>query len=233
MKTILLKVSGKIFSQETGAIQATMARSLVNQIKQLNAQNYRFGIVIGGGNFFRGAQQGKALQMQRAAADHVGMLATVMNGIILNDVFSQAGVASTVLNALAIPGVADIISDQAIHEHLQQNRCIIFTGGTGCPYFSTDTNAVIRALQIGATELWKATNVDYLYDADPATNPQAKPITTITMQEAFNKNLRVMDAAAFALARDHHLPIRVFNIWKQDALLNAAQDATFGSTITV
>ncbi len=233
MKTILLKLSGQIFTKDNGSINQETALHLIDQIKQLRQQQYKFGIVIGGGNFFRGASEGKQLQMQRAAADNVGMLATVMNGLILHDLFTQAKVPAKILSAVAISGVVEIINQEALNKSSQQNDCIIFTGGTGCPYFSTDTNAIIRALQINAHEVWKATNVDGVYSDDPAINKTAQPLQRITFQEALNKNLRIMDMTAFSLAQDHKLTIRVFNVWKKNSLLNAAQDATFGSTITL
>ncbi len=233
MKTILLKISGNIFTSNANIISSEPAFSVIKQIKQLKTEGYQFGIVIGGGNFFRGAQQGKQLQMQRSTADHVGMLATTMNGLILKDLFRQADVKVTLLNAIAIPGIAEIIDQETIDNHAKQDHCIIFAGGTGCPYFSTDTNAIIRALQIGAHEVWKATNVDYIYDKDPATNIDSKPLSKVTFKEAINNNLRVMDIAAYSLAHEHKMPVRIFNIATKDALLSAAHDPTFGSTITL
>lgn len=233
MKTILLKLSGQLLSKQTGLIEKEPMLGIIDQVKQLVNAGYRFGIVIGGGNFFRGAQDGQHLQMQRSAADQVGMLATIMNSIILQDLLQQAGLKSLMLSSIAISGVIDPITPVSIDQGLLSNACILFAGGTGCPYFSTDTNAVVRALQIGAIEIWKGTDVDYVYDADPAKNTNAKPLVKLTFQEALNQKLRVMDMTAFCLAQDHELKIRIFNVLQKNALLNVANDASFGSTIAI
>lgn len=231
MKTVLLKISGELFSNTTTQFNTELIESITAQINELRA-TIRFGIVIGGGNFFRGLQQGKALKLRQATADMVGMLGTVMNGIMLQEFFEKAGITTRLLSAMHIPEVAEPIQQALIDRALTDHQCIIFAGGTGLPYFSTDTNAIIRALQIGAHEVWKATKVDYVYAADPMINPSAQPLATLTYQEAIDKDLKIMDKSAFVLAQEHAIPFRIFNLFSKNALINVAQDKNFGSTIT-
>lgn len=233
MKNILLKLSGQLFTRESNGINQRPAILLADQLKELISQGYFFSIVIGGGNFFRGGSDGKQLNMERSSADSVGMLATIMNGIIIQDIFLQRGIATKLLSAIPIPGIGDVITPLVIAQCQQAKISPIFVGGTGCPYFSTDTNAVVRALQVGATEVWKATNVDGLYSDDPTNNPQATLVPQITFQEAITKKLRVMDTAALSLALEHRLLVRIFNATEQNSLLKAAADQTFGSIITI
>jgi uridylate kinase len=187
---------------------------------------------MGGGNFFRARKQGVMWGMQQAPADTVGMLATVMNGLIWADLLTQAQVPTVVLSALSIPGLVQPISHETITHAQKNNNIIIFTGGTGNPYFTTDTAAVLRGLQMGAREIWKATGVDYIFDADPAQNPQAHPIKNISYHDFIEKKLGIMDLTAITMAQENNIIIRVFNIFTPQALFNAAHDKTIGSTIS-
>ncbi len=222
---ILLKLTGNVLDEGP-----TLLENIVTQIKQLDAT---FGIVIGGGNFFRGARQSAALHISEQTGHSVGMLATMMNGLIVQDIFEQAGIATTLFSALTCPSVALPLSPQAIRNALSQSRCVIFSGGTGNPYVSTDTTAVIRALQINASQLWKATKVDGVYTADPNKDPNAQRLPSLTYQQALDQHLGVMDATAFALAQEHKLELKVFNIFSDNALIQVAKDPSFGSTLSV
>lgn len=231
MKKVLIKISGQLFDHDGASFNKEFAKSFCAQLVELQ-KTMQCGIVIGGGNFFRGHQHGKQLELQRVAADTVGMLATMMNGVILHNFLRNAGIDALLLSAVYAPQVAPIISQEAIDQALRKNQCIIFAGGTGNPFVSTDTNAIIRALQINADQVWKATTVDAVYDADPKKNPGAKAYKHLSYQEVISKQLNVMDGAAIALAQEHKIVIRVFDVFAPSALLQAARDQTIGSTIS-
>lgn len=230
-KRILLKLTGEVLvSADTGKPDASVLNQIARNIKQL--PDHQFGIVVGGGNFFRGAQHGAALGMTEAAGHQVGMLATLMNGTIIKDLCEKQGLAVTMFSAIDCPQVGLPISAQAIHNALAENHIVIFAGGTGNPFFSTDTNAIIRGLQMKAHEVWKGTKVDGVYSSDPRINPDAQRLAHLTPYEALEKRLKIMDATAFMLAAEHNIPIRVFNIFTQDALLYASRDPEYGSLIS-
>lgn len=227
---ILLKITGELFlDPETHALKPDHIIHLAEQIKQL--PSIRFGIVVGGGNFFRGSKQGKDLGLVPSNAHYIGMLATIMNGVILKNIFDAQGLSSIVLSALHCPEIAPYISQDAIDQALEHKKIIIFTGGTGNPFFSTDTNAILRGLQINAEAVWKGTKVDGVYDRDPIQYPEAQKFTQLSFDEAIQRKLKIMDLAAFSLAQEHRLPIRVFNIFEPNALTKLAHDATRGSLI--
>lgn len=229
-KTILLKLTGEVFLSPTKSLDNSTIKTIAKQIKQLS-NTYYFGIVVGGGNFFRGNTHGKALGISPSVGHQIGMLATVMNGLIIKDLFEQEGISSTVFCALPSSEIGVTISQQGINTCIEKGTCIIFTGGTGNPFFTTDTTAIVRALQMQAHMVWKATHVDGIYDADPKQNPEALLLKKISFQEALDKNLKIMDATAFTLAKENRLPIRVFNIFQPNALLEAAQSPDFGSIV--
>lgn len=229
-KRILLKLTGEILKASRTDLNSAHARTIAQQIKQLQSE-YQFGIVIGGGNFFRGSKEGQQLGLTPSVGHQIGMLATMMNGLILKDLFEQEGVSCTLFCAIPASEIGIPVSQQAITEALSKGHCLIFTGGTGNPFFTTDTTSVLRGLQIEADQVWKGTGVDGVYDSDPVKNQHATFLKSVTHHEALLKNMGIMDATAFALARAHGLTIRVFNIFAQDAILSAAKDATFGSTI--
>ena len=230
-KTILLKMSGELFTITDPETGGGSVRKIVTDIASL-AQKIRLCLVIGGGNFFRGEQESKALDLPEDVGHEVGMLATIMNGKILQALLEQHGCAATILTALPSSGYR-AISHESIDTALAQNRVIIFVGGTGNPYFSTDTAAVIRGLQIGAWQLWKATKVDGIYDKDPRAHRDAKLFKSITYDEALNQKIGVMDLTAMTLAAKYKLPIRVFNLFASNALGNALNDPNFGSLLQV
>ncbi len=230
-KRILLKLTGEIFLRPgTDTLSAQPINGVIEQLKHL-APTHQFGIVIGGGNFFRGSKEGIALGVRLPVGHQVGMLATMMNGLILKDLFEQQGLESTVLCAIPTPGIGLSTSQQEINTALDSNALLIFTGGTGNPFFTTDTNAILRALQIEADEIWKATNVDGVFTADPRTNKDAHLLKQLRYQEALDKNLAIMDATAFVLAAQHKQKVRIFNIFNENALLHAAHNEHFGSLI--
>lgn len=230
MKKVLLKLSGELLT--TDSIVKAFIEKIAQQIKTLQNNDYFFSIVIGGGNFFRGGRQAEQFGISRSSADTVGMLATLMNGVILQDIFASHGITTKVLSALPAPTVADYVSQHAIDAAYKEKQCIIFAGGTGMPYFSTDTNAVVRALQMRADWMWKATNVDYVYTADPNKDTSSKPLEKLSYDDILTQNLNVMDKTAVILAQDHTLPIRVFNLFEDNALIKVANDNDFGSTIS-
>ena len=228
---ILLKLTGQIFlNKTTGLTDSSLANSIVDQIKKLSS-THQFGIVIGGGNLFRGSQQGKQLGLSPWAAHTSGMLATLINGVMLSDILIRAGIKTTLVSALHCPQVAEPISQQRVNEALKNGQCIIFAGGTGNPYFTTDTNAILRALEIGSLEVWKGTSVPGVYESDPLKVPTAKMLKKVSYKQALDNHLGIMDTTAFTLAHDNGLTIRVFNIFEQDALVQAAQDSNFGTII--
>ena len=234
MQTVLIKISGELLkglnSSSSQRVDATFVQSIAHDIKQI-AKTHNVHFVIGGGNFFRGARDGVAAGLRQPVADTVGMLATIMNGIMLHEFFAAAGITSTVMSALPIPGVVAPCCQEHIDKACADHTPIIFVGGTGNPYVSTDTAAVIRALQVNATCIWKASNVDGVYDNDPATHKNAQLIKEISYQDAYQQNIRVMDMSAITLAQQHKITLRVFSIFTPGALLNAARDNNFGSTI--
>lgn len=235
-KTLLIKISGELFSyrhqksQEKPALDKDLIKNIIDQIKALS-KNHKIGLVLGGGNFFRGASDRKIIGLHQTAAHSVGMLSTIVNGIILQDLLTQGDVASVLLSAFPCPNIAEPLSQNSIDNAFMQKKCIIFVGGTGNPFFTTDTNAVLRGLQIEASEVWKATKVDGIYEEDPEVNKDAKLYQTISFQEVLNKKLNVMDQTAITLAQENNLPIRVFNLFTPDAFHKALENPEFGSRI--
>lgn len=230
-KKILLKITGTVLiDQQTKELTVSLLTNLINQIKKLLA-THQFGIVIGGGNFFRGTQQGSKLGITPSIAHMIGMLSTIMNGFIIKDIMEKHDLSSTHFCALYSPEIGTAITTQKIKSALRNNQMLIFTAGTGNPFFTTDTSAVLRALQMNADEIWKGTNVDGVYTADPRKNPNAQLIPFLSYKQALDKNLTIMDATAFTLANHYKQRIRIFNIFTPNALCRAAQDNTFGSTI--
>lgn len=227
---ILLKITGEILLDDKKELSNISIQNIAVQIKKLQPA-YQFGIVIGGGNFFRGAKQGKQLGISPSVGHQIGMLGTMMNGLILKDIFEQYDIPCTLFCAVPAAEVGIPISQQAIESALAKERCPIFTGGTGNPFFTTDTTAVLRGLQINAKQVWKGTGVEGIYNKDPHQFPDAQLIKEISYQEALLEELAILDSTAFALAQRHQLPLRVFNIFEPDALLKAAHDPHFGSIV--
>ena len=223
METILIKLSGEVFCGD-------FVQTLISQIKELK-KKFNIGIVVGAGNIFRGNQHGKQLDIKKTTAHTAGMVATIINGLILKDLLEKDGVEAELFSAINCPEVACIIKQSKIDKTLKQNKVLIFTGGTGNPFFTTDTNAVLRALQIGAKQILKGTKVDGIYESDPMENKDSKLLKKLTYKEFLEKELKVMDLTAITLAQEHNLKIKVFNLFEKEALLKVIQNADFGSTI--
>ncbi len=217
-KRILLKLSGEaLMGEDTYGINRQTIDRIVGEIGQVVALGVEVGVVIGGGNIFRGVALGAA-GMDRATADYMGMLATIMNALALQDAMRRAGLNARVQSALNIEQVVEpYIRGKAIR-YLEEGKVVVFAAGTGNPFFTTDTAAALRGSEIGAEVVLKATKVDGVYTADPKTHSDAQRYQRLTFDEAIIKNLRVMDATAFALCRDQKLPITVFSIFKAGAM---------------
>ena len=217
---ILLKLSGEaLMGQDAFGVNPEIVTKIVKEIKVAKELGIEVAVVIGGGNIFRGVALGAA-GMDRATADYMGMLATVMNALALQDAMKHEGVVSRVQSAINIDQVVEpYIRGKAI-KYLEDKRIVIFAAGTGNPFFTTDTAAALRAMEINAEIMIKATKVDGIYSEDPVKNPDAKRYKTITFDDAIQKNLKVMDATAFTLCRDQKLPIGVIDIFKENALKN-------------
>ncbi len=196
---------------ESHGVHPDTVMRLAGEIAEARALGVEMSLVVGGGNFFRGAS-GTGRMFERSTADTVGMLATVMNGLILQDALERVGLQTRVLSAVQMPQVCEMFIRRRAIRHLGKGRLVLFVAGTGHPYFSTDTGAALRALEIGAEAILKGTKVDGVYTADPVTNADAQRFERITYQEVIEKGLRVLDQTAVALCRENRLPLHVFNI---------------------
>ncbi len=212
-KRIVLKLSGEALQGSLGfGIDSKVLEDLARQIKEIKELGVQITIVVGGGNIFRGLKTSSATGMERATADYMGMLATAINGLALQDVLERAGVPTRVQTAIEIAKVAEPYIRRRAIRHLEKGRVVIFVGGIGSPFFTTDTTAALRAMEIGADVVLKATNVDGVYTDDPATNRHAKKFTTLTFFDVLKKGLKVMDATAVSLCMSSNVPIVVFNL---------------------
>ncbi|MDP5029494.1 MAG: UMP kinase [Paraglaciecola sp.] len=217
-RRILLKLSGEALMGEEGfGIDPKVLERMAQEIKELVELGVQVGLVIGGGNLFRGEGLAKA-GMNRVVGDHMGMLATVMNGLAMRDALHRASVNARLMSAIPLNGVCDDYNWAEAISLLKSGRVVIFSAGTGNPFFTTDSAACLRGIEIEADAVFKATKVDGVYDADPVKNPHAVMYKTLTYNEVLDKELKVMDLAAFTLARDHNMPIRVFNMNKPGCL---------------
>ena len=218
VRRILLKLSGEaLMGPDSFGYHAETMAGFVDQIREVTALGVQVGIVVGGGNLFRGAT-GALSGMDRATADAMGMLATVMNALAMKDALVQAGVPARVQTAVSIAHVGEGFERDAAVRELEAGNVVIFGGGTGNPFFTTDTAAALRAAEIGADLLLKATKVDGVYTADPKKDPSAQRYQALSFDEAIAKNLGVLDTAAFALCREQKLSLVVFNVFKSGAL---------------
>lgn len=232
-RRILLKLSGEaLMGPDAFGYHAETLAGFVEQIREVVALGVQVGIVIGGGNLFRGAT-GALSGMNRATADSMGMLATVMNALALKDALSQAGVDARVQTAVHIAHVGEDFERDAAVRDLEAGRVVIFGGGTGNPFFTTDTAAALRAAEIGADLLLKATKVDGVYTADPKKDANAKRYETLRFDEAIANNLGVLDTAAFALCREQKLNLVVFNVFKTGALKRVVLGEDEGTRVTL
>lgn len=214
-KRILLKISGEVLIGEGGfGIDPSVIRQIAGEIKEVKTLGVEIAIVIGGGNIFRGVAA-SSMGMDRVSADHMGMLATILNGIALQDALEKMDVQTRLQTAIEMRELAEPFIRRRAIRHLEKGRVVIFAGGTGNPYFTTDTTASLRAMEIGAEAILKATKVDGVYDADPMVNPKARKYDELTYLDVLKKQLKVMDATAISLCMDHQIPIIVFNLKKK------------------
>lgn len=231
-KRVLLKFSGEALSGENGfGIDPQKAVQIAQQVKALKQDGIELAIVVGAGNIWRG-QQGIELGMDRATADYMGMLATVMNAMALMDAIEKFEIDTRVMTAIKMDQVAEPYIRRRAISHLEKGHVVIFAGGTGNPFFTTDTAAALRAVEIEADIVIKATKVDGVYDKDPKKFKDAVKFDKITFMEAINKQLRVMDTTALSLCMDNQLPIMVLNFWQKDALKDAFCGKNVGTLVS-
>ena len=211
-RRVLLKISGEaLMGEQNYGIDVDVARRVAEELKAIHELGVEVAVVVGGGNIFRGVSK-SAGNMDRSSADYIGMLATVMNAVVLQDALEKVGVDTRVLSAVDIPQLAESFIRRRAVRHLEKGRVVIFAAGTGNPYFTTDSAAALRALEIKADIILKATKVDGVYSADPMTSPDAERYSEITYRQVLERQLRVMDASAISLCMDNNLPIIVFNM---------------------
>ncbi|MDN3652553.1 UMP kinase [Thalassotalea ponticola] len=228
---ILLKLSGEALMGEEGfGIDPKILDRMAQEIKELVEMGVQVGLVIGGGNLFRGAGLAAA-GMNRVVGDQMGMLATVMNGLAMRDALHRAFVNARLMSAIDLQGVCDSYNWAEAISLLKSGRVVIFSAGTGNPFFTTDSAACLRGIEIEADAVFKGTKVDGIYSADPVSNPDAELYSQLTYSEVLDKELKVMDLAAFTLARDHSMPIRVFNMNKEGALKSIILGSSEGTLI--
>ena len=231
-KRLLVKFSGEaVAGDDVHGIDPKILDHMANSVKGVQELGAEIGIVIGGGNLFRGEKLSKA-GMDRVAGDHMGMLATVMNGIALRDALERNGVKTRVMSAIPMPGIVEHFDRRLAIQLLEAGFVVIFTAGTGNPFFTTDTAACLRAIEINADLMLKATKVDGVYSDDPVKNPSAELYDSLSFDEAITKNLKVMDTTALTLARDNSMKIKVFNFEKQGGLLDIVEGKSIGTVIS-
>ena len=229
---ILLKLSGEALAGPSGfGIDVSEAEAIASRIKEVQEMGVEVAVVIGAGNIWRGAQ-GLELGMDRATADYMGMLGTVMNSMALMDALERIGVVTRVQSAIEMRAVAEPYIRRRAIRHLELGRVVIFSAGTGNPYFSTDTAAALRAMEIDADVVIKATKVDGVYDADPKKNPDAKRFDKLGYIDVLNRRLEVMDSTAVSLCMENNLPILVLNLWDPQALLHALKGEKVGTLVS-
>jgi uridylate kinase len=230
-KRILLKLSGEALSGSGGyGLDPLQAEHLAVRVKEVRELGVDVAIVIGGGNLWRG-RTGLQRGMDRATADYMGMLATMMNALALMDAMERMGLVTRVQSAIEMHAIAEPYIRRRAIRHLEKGRVVILGAGTGNPYFSTDTAAALRAMEIGAEVVIKATKVDGVYDSDPLKNPQAVKFNRLTYMEVINRRLEVMDSTAISLCMDNHLPILVLDLWQSEALRGAVLGLDVGTLV--
>jgi uridylate kinase len=230
-KRILLKLSGEALGGEAGfGIDVNEAESVASRIKEVHDMGVDVAVVIGAGNLWRG-KQGLEHGMDRSTADYMGMLATVMNAMSLMDALERQGVLTRVMSAIEMRAIAEPYIRRRAVRHLEKGRVVIFGAGTGNPFFSTDTAAALRATEVDAQVVIKATKVDGVYDSDPKKNPNAKKFDQLSYIEVLNRRLEVMDSTAITLCMENNLPILVLNLWDSNALLGALRGEAVGTLV--
>ena len=231
MKRIMLKLSGEALAGEhkTGFDEATV-RKVAMQVKQLVDAEIQVGIVIGGGNFWRGRT---SENIDRTKADQIGMLATIMNCIYVSEIFRSVGMKTNVLTPFECGSFTKLFSKDRANKYFEHGMVVFFAGGTGHPYFSTDTGVVLRAIEVDAEVILLAKAVDGVYDSDPKTNPEAKKFDSISIQEVVEKNLQVVDMTASILARDNKMPMWVFGLQEENSIVNTVMGNFKGTKVTI
>jgi uridylate kinase len=230
-RRILIKLSGEALGDQSGCgINPEAIHEMARQIREVRELGVDVVIVVGGGNIFRGLQ-GSEKGIERATGDYMGMLGTVINALALQDALEKQGVPTRVQSAIAMSQVAEPFIRRRAVRHLEKGRVVIFGGGTGNPYFSTDTTAALRAAEVGADVILKATKVDGIYDSDPKKNPKARRFENISYLEALQKQLKVMDSTAFSLCMDNKMPIIVFNMFQHENLARVVRGEKVGTLV--
>ncbi|MDE6638976.1 MAG: UMP kinase [Acetatifactor sp.] len=231
MRRILLKLSGEALAgdRKTGFDEATV-RGVALQVKQLVDDGVQVGIVTGGGNFWRGRT---SENIDRTKADQIGMLATVMNCIYVSEIFRSVGMKTNILTPFECGSFTKLFSKDRANKYFEQGQVVFFAGGTGHPYFSTDTGVVLRAIEVDAEVILLAKSIDGVYDDDPGKNPAAKKYDTVTIEEVIAKNLQVVDMTASILARDNHMPMWVFGLSEENSIVNAVKGTFTGTRVIV
>ena len=228
---VLLKLSGEALMGSLGyGIDPVVVQSIAQEVAKVVSEGIQIAIVVGGGNIFRGVKAASA-GMDRATADYVGMIATVMNAITLQDALEQVGVPTRVQSAIAMQEVAEPYIRRRAIRHLEKKRVVIFGAGSGNPFFTTDTTAALRAAEIDAQVIFKATKVDGVYDSDPHLNPNARRYQTLTYGHVLNQDLRVMDSTAIALCKENNLPIMVFDLSVSGNIYRAVMGESIGTLV--
>lgn len=231
MRRILLKLSGEALAgdKKTGFDEETI-RAVALQVKQLTDDNVQVGIVIGGGNFWRGRT---SENIDRTKADQIGMLATVMNCIYVSEIFRSVGMQTEILTPFECSSFTKLFSKDRANKYFNKGTVVFFAGGTGHPYFSTDTGVVLRAVEVEAETILLAKSIDGIYDSDPKLNPEAKKYDEISIDEVIAKNLQVVDMTASILARDNKMPMWVFDLNEKDSIINTVKGSFNGTKVTV
>ena len=228
---LVLKLSGEVLSGKKGVTyDETLINSLTDAIITVHNRNYELGIVLGGGNIFRGGSW-KNKNLNRVVLDSIGMLATIQNSLYMTEILSSRGIECAIFSSLAVDKVVDRYTPQLTSSALEQGKICFLSGGTGNPYFTTDTAAVLRAVELNADIVLKATNVDGLYSADPKKDKNARFISNASFEECLQKRLGVMDLTAFSLAMDNNMPIKIFNISQPEMLIEALTKTETGTYI--
>ncbi len=231
IERILLKISGESLGRGGSGVDPEVVAQVAEQIAQVQRVGVEVAVVVGGGNLLRGAEFAK-LGTNRATADHMGMLATAINTLALQDALERSGTATRAASAIEMKTLMEPYIRRRLIRHLEKGRVVILAGGTGNPYFTTDTAAALRATELGVDAIFKATKVDGVYDSDPRKNPQAKRFDTLSYKEALDRNLQVMDRTAFTLCMENDMPIMVFDMFVPGNLARAARGEAIGTWVT-
>lgn len=230
-KRVIIKLSGEALAgEQVFGLESNTLNSLAHQVAEIAGLGVEVAVVVGGGNIWRGVTGAKR-GIDRATADYMGMLATVINALALQDVLESHGVDTRVMSAIEMREVAEPYIKRRAIRHLEKGRVVIFAAGTGNPFFSTDTTAALRAAEIEAEAILMAKKVDGVYDSDPKTNPEAKRFETLTFLDVLNKGLKVMDSTAISLCMDNHIPLQVFNINEEGNMMKAVMGEKIGTLV--